>query len=132
MDTQTTELPQPIREAFVSVDEVSLEYEVDPVVAEALDTVEDDQSERPVASDSPAKLGITAVRQLDERIGVMIQRINAFRVFAAKHGVDENTNSPSLIKREIVHALGDLDQAETLLRNARFSTTTARETLESL
>ena len=144
MDTPTTDLPQPPRDAFGEAqhthfnpdDFVEVQrpeaYEVDPHVAAAVEAVEDEQDALPTASDSPAKLGITTVRQLDERVGVMIDRINAFRVFAAKHGVDQQTNSPSLIKRQIVEALVSLSAAEGHLAAARVNTTTARETLESL
>lgn len=144
MDTPTTDLPQPPRDPYPTMPEEAFEVPMptieqahavqDAVAAmnEPQEAAEAPQDARPTASDSPAKLGITAVRQLDERVGVMIDRINAFRIFAAKHGVDQQTNSPSLIKRQIVEALVSLSAAEGHLAAARVNTTTARETLESL
>jgi hypothetical protein len=88
--------------------------------------------ERPVASASPAKLGITAVRALDERVDVMIARIHSFRMLLAKHGVDLTTNSPSLIKRELVQALASMELAEQYLVRAKQHTNQAFTTLDSL
>jgi hypothetical protein len=62
----------------------------------------------------------------------MIARIHSFRVLLAKHGVDENTNSPSLIKRELVAALNHMDMAEMALHRAKANTNQAFTTLDSL